>query len=1304
MTAPLSESELKKLRSLIDQAMCADRFRLRRGFDAIQERLRANKPGDEQFSKWRKKLDESLQQVARRKQLVPGITYPEQLPVSQRCQEIADLLSRHQVIILAGETGSGKTTQIPKICLEMGRGIVGMIGHTQPRRLAARSVAARIAEEMQVKPGEQVGYQVRFTDQCSENTLLKLMTDGILLAEIQHDRYLERYDTIIIDEAHERSLNIDFLLGYIKRILPRRPDLKVIVTSATIDLERFSAHFNDAPIIEISGRTYPVEIVYKPSEEWQDDVDQPAAIIDAVQDIIALEARDTRYGRNGDILVFLSGEREIRETALAIRRADLPHCEVLPLYARLSNAEQNRVFDIQGRSGRRIVLATNVAETSLTVPGIHYVIDPGQARISRYSYRTKVQRLPIEGISQASANQRAGRCGRIADGVCIRLYSEQEFLARPVFTDPEIQRTNLASVILQMLNMGLGAISAFPFIDPPDTRIVNDGFKLLEELGAVSEGRKLNSVGRALGKLPVDPRLAKMLLTADKEACLREVLIIASALSVQDPRERPADKQQAADEKHRRFADEKSDFIALLNVWRYYEEQRQALSQNQLRKLCKKEFLSWLRMREWRDVHFQLRLAIKSLGLKENQLDADNRSIHRALLSGLLGHVGFRHDDKEYTGARNRQFKIFPGSFLKKKQPKWLVAAELVETTQLYARMVAYIEPDWLLGIGDHLFKYSYSEPHWQQRRGKVLAFEKISLYGLVISERRKVDYAPIDPVVAREIFIRAALVEGRYNSKAAFFLHNKALLKELDELEAKARRRDIVADEQTLFEFYNERIPADVCSAGMFEKWRRKIERKQADLLKVDRELLIKRDTSQLGELQFPDQIVWNEMRFELRYRFEPGHAEDGVSALIPIGLLNRVPKHLFEWLVPGLLPDKCIALVKALPKQLRKNLVPVPDVVNKALPGMQVSDKPLLAVLAQQIHRLKGLQIDEEQWQESAIDSFYRMNFQVLDAEGKVLGQGRDLSLLIEQFRDRVQQNLVERSDQQFDEVHTEWDFEDLPQVHRFNQAGIEICAYPAVVDKGASVAIELCDYPEDAQLKHCDGLVRLLMLLHSQQVKYLRKELLKGNNMMLWISSLGGREQLLSDAIRAIFRSTFITAGQLPRTRASFEEMVQANKSQLVSCANRYEALLGQIFVLHHAIDRVLKGKVNPLCLQSYADIRAQLDALVYPGFIYATPWEWLQQYPRYLQAVEQRLEKLGGQLQKDRVASMEMASMMEKLQQKIQQDETLLSKEPELLLYRWMLEEYRVSLFAQQLGTRMPVSAKRIARQWQQFVKN
>ncbi|RLA48216.1 MAG: ATP-dependent RNA helicase HrpA, partial [Gammaproteobacteria bacterium] len=936
-----------------------------------------------QLEKLQTKIEQSCQLAHMRGLQIPAITYPEELPISGKRDEIRKLLIAHPVIIVAGETGSGKTTQLPKICLEAGRGITGLIAHTQPRRIAARTVASRIADELGVKLGAAVGYQVRFKDHSTDHTLIKLMTDGILLAEIQRDRFLNRYDTIIIDEAHERSLNIDFLLGYLKRILSQRPDLKLIITSATIDVERFSKHFDEAPVIQVSGRTYPVEYRYRPMLE---DRDVNEAINAAVEELLGLPQK-------GDILVFLSGEREIREAALSLRRCQFPHVEILPLYARLNLAEQNRIF--QPHRGIRVVLATNVAETSLTVPGIRYVIDTGLVRISRYSYRTKVQQLPIEPISQASANQRAGRCGRLSDGICIRLYSQDDYEQRPLFTTPEILRTNLAAVILQMLRLRIGDVRRFPFLEPPDNRQVNDGFALLKELKAVDKKEGLSATGRKLAHFSVDPRLATMLIAAQRENCVREVLIIVSALSIQDPRERPADKREAADQQHRQWRDKSSDFVSILNLWDHFEEQRQALSRNQFSKYCRKSFVSYMRMLEWRDLHHQLHNDCRQIGINVQRNKVDHDNIHRALLTGLLAHVGFRQEAREYDGVRNRKFYLFPGSGLAAKPPKWVMCAELIETSRLYGHHNAGINADWLPALADHLVRKNYSEPHYDSRNGQVMAYEKQTLYGLTIVERRRVRYGTIDPKVCREIFIQAALVEGAYLKSAQsindpnrgpnrgqnggrsgsrnsggkrrrekpgggqFARHNADLLTHFHDLEERMRRRDILADEAVLYQFYDQRVPLDVVSLPTFERWRKTAEKASPRLLFINRELLVNKAPTQHEEAQFPKVIHWGDIDYRLSYRFDPGHSEDGVSVEIPLDILHQVPRYRFDWLVPGLLRDKCIALIKSLPKQWRKHFVPVPEFVDRVLPRLKAENRPLYEVLGEQLGYVGGVTV---------------------------------------------------------------------------------------------------------------------------------------------------------------------------------------------------------------------------------------------------------------------------------------------------------------------------------------------------------
>ncbi len=1021
-----------ELKARIEQAMLADRRRL-------LHRLR-RRPRGQALARLEADIAASVARREQRAAQRPRPCFSADLPVIASRERIAEAIEQHQVVIVCGETGSGKTTQLPQICLELGRGVAGLIGHTQPRRLAARSVAARIAEELNTPLGEAVGYKVRFSDRSGVDGYIKLMTDGILLAETQGDRLLEHYDTLIIDEAHERSLNIDFLLGYLKQLLPRRPDLKLIVTSATIDPERFSRHFGDAPIIEVSGRSYPVEIRYRPlAAESEDERDRGEleAIIEAVDEL-------AREGP-GDMLVFLAGERQIRETAEALRKHHPPATEILPLYARLSAADQARVF--RPHRGRRIVLATNVAETSLTVPGIRYVIDPGRARISRYSYRTKVQRLPIEPISQASANQRSGRCGRVSAGICIRLYSEDDYLARPRFTEPEIQRTSLASVILQMEALGLGRIDAFPFIDPPDPRYIRDGYKLLHELGAVDQRQRITPLGRRLARLPIDPRLGRMILAAGEEQCLSEVLVICAALSIQDPRERPFDKQQAADEQHRRFAAEGSDFLAYLRLWEYYRQQERHLSQNKLRKLCQREFLSYVRLREWRDIWSQLKTIAAELGLRANAQPAAGDAVHRALLSGLLANVGLKHENREYLGARNSRFHLFPGSSLGKQPPRWLMAAEIVETSKVYARTAARIEPQWIERVGAHLLKRSYHHPHWEKRAGRVLAFERVTLYGLVVVAKRKVDYGPLDPQEARRIFICEALVAGELQTEAAFFRHNQALLEEIGQLEAKARRQDILVDEAVLEQFFDQRLPADIHSARQLEAWLKR-DPEHDRRLRLERGELMRHDATAVSGQRFPDQLVVGGVVLPLHYQLDPGREDDGVTATIPLPALAQLRPEPFEWLVPGLLEEKVTWLIKALPKRLRKHCVPAPHYARACIEAMTPGEGGLLASLSRQLRRIAGVDVSEDDWRLETMPAHLRMNFAVVDDQGRELARGRDLEQLQQRLREQAGQSFASLEHHPLERRGlTRWDFGELPESVTVSSGGLKLVGYPAL-----------------------------------------------------------------------------------------------------------------------------------------------------------------------------------------------------------------------------------------------------------------
>ncbi|WP_374438046.1 ATP-dependent RNA helicase HrpA [Pseudomonas panipatensis] len=1312
----------EQLLQRLDQALIRDRHRLRRQFHELRKQ-----PDEARLAQWVERFQASCAKVAERRASIPAIRYDDSLPIAAKRDEIKAALEKSQVVVIAGETGSGKTTQLPKICLELGRGSHGLIGHTQPRRLAARSVATRVAEEIGTPLGSLVGYQVRFEDQSDDSTLVKLMTDGILLAETQHDRYLERYDTIIVDEAHERSLNIDFLLGFLKTLLPRRPDLKLIITSATIDLERFSRHFGNAPIVEVSGRTYPVETWYHPlaaevdedGEALFDDLSVDQGILRALDEIAAHEREVGK--RPGDVLVFLPGEREIRDAADMLRKANLRHTEVLPLYARLTPAEQQKIF--APMAGRKIVLATNVAETSLTVPGIRYVIDSGTARISRYSYRAKVQRLPIEAISQASANQRKGRCGRVEPGICIRLYSEEDFNSRPAFTDPEILRTNLAAVILQMLHLRLGDIEAFPFIEPPDGKAIKDGFTLLQELSAVNREGQLTPLGRQLARLPIDPRLGRMLLEAANQGSLDEVLTVASALSVQDPRERPIERQQAADQAHAQWKDPDSDFAALINLWRGFEEQRQALGSNALRSWCRKNFLNYLRLREWRDAHRQLTLICRELKLPfakaekadkaqprktesktdEPRRDIDYAAVHKAILSGLLSQIGQKSEDGDYLGARQRRFWVHPSSVIGRKKPQWLMAAELVETTKLFARMVARIEPDWLEPLAGHLVKKNHLEPHWEKRRGQVVAYEQVTLYGLIIVGRRAVHFGPIDPPVARELFIREALVRGEINSRARCLTANRQLLEKLDELEAKARRRDILADEETLFAYYDARLPADIYQTTSFEKWYERERANSPELLIMREEDVLARDASEVTAGLYPDQLCLGELPLPLSYHFEPNHPRDGVTLRVPAPLLPQLPAERLEWLVPGLLEAKCVALVRNLPKAIRKNFVPVPDFVRAALGKIVFAEGALAEALGRELQRMTGSRVPEEAWAEAEtqVESHLRMNIEVVDARGKFLGEGRDLTELTARFAEASQAALaIPQTDKAQKPVEAKG-FAEVAEKTQQKIAGLSMTVYPALVEEAGTVKENRFPTQAEAEYQHRRALQRLLLQQLAEPAKFLRGKLPGQTEMGLLYRDLGRVEALVEDILLASLDSCVLDGeAQLPRDGAALASLAEKKRAAWAEHAERLARLVLDILTLWHGLQKRFKGKIDLAMTVPLNDVKGQLARLVYPGFVRDTPLEWLKEYPRYLKAVEQRLDKVAGQVQRDRVWSGEMAGYWEQYQARLAKHAQEGKRDPNLQLYRWMLEEYRVSLFAQQLGTKLPVSDKRLSKQWSQ----
>ncbi|WP_407315609.1 ATP-dependent RNA helicase HrpA [Pseudomonas sp. nanlin1] len=1286
----------------LDQAMIGDRHRLRRQLHELRK-----KPDELKLAQWVDKVQASFARVNARRDSVPRIRYDDSLPIAAKRDEIKKVLAEHQVLIIAGETGSGKTTQLPKICLELGRGQHGLIAHTQPRRIAARSVATRVAEELATPLGGLVGYQVRFEDQSEANTLVKLMTDGILLAETQHDRFLERYDTIIVDEAHERSLNIDFLLGYLKTLLPRRPDLKVIITSATIDLQRFSEHFNDAPIVEVSGRTFPVETWYRPltreqdedGNQVEDDLSVDQAILAALDEIEAYERHQRRSP--GDVLVFLPGEREIRDAAEMLRKAQLKHTEILPLYARLSPAEQQRIF--QSHIGRRVVLATNVAETSLTVPGIRYVIDSGTARISRYSYRAKVQRLPIEAVSQASANQRKGRCGRVEPGICIRLFSEEDFDARPAFTDPEILRTNLAAVILQMLHLRLGQIEDFPFIEAPDGKAISDGFNLLQELSAVNRENQLTPLGRQLARLPIDPRLGRMLLEGTHQGSLQEVLIIASALSVQDPRERPPERQQAADQAHAQWKDPDSDFAALVNLWRGFEEQRLQLGSSALRNWCRKNFLNYLRLREWRDAHRQLGLICRDLQLGVNKDPADYPKLHKAVLSGLLSQIGQKTEEGDYLGARQRRFWVHPSSGLGRKRPQWLMAAELVETTKLYARMVAKIEPDWIEPLAGHLIKKNHFEPHWEKKRGQVVAFEQITLYGMIVVGRRPVHFGPIDPVASRELFIREGLVRGEIQSRARCLSANRQLLEQLDELEAKARRRDILADEETLYGFYEARLPAEIHQSATFDSWYRVHSQKDPNLLIMREEDVLARDASEVTAAQYPDTLHLGDLSLAMSYHFEPNHPRDGVTVRVPAPLLPALPAERLEWLVPGVLEAKCIALVRNLPKALRKNFVPVPDFVRAALQRLSFAEGSLPQALGRELLRMTGVRVSDEAWAEAAqqVDSHLRMNLEVVDGQGKFLGEGRDLAELTARFAQASQAALaIPASDKSQQPVQPKA-FDAVAEKTQQSIAGLSMTVYPALVEEKGTVKEGRFSTEAEAMYQHRRALQRLLLQQLAEPARFLRSKLPGQTELGLLYRELGRIEALVEDILLASLDSCILDGeSPLPRDGAGLAALAQRKRGDWNAHAERLARLTLDILSQWHGLQKRFKGKIDLAQAVALNDIKQQLANLVYPGFVRDTPAAWLKELPRYLKAIELRLEKAAAQVQRDRVWSGELAGLWAQYQARASKHAQEGKRDPELALYRWWLEEYRVSLFGQQLGTRVPISDKRLSKQWAQ----
>ncbi|MFE9427879.1 ATP-dependent RNA helicase HrpA [Kitasatospora sp. NPDC006697] len=1320
MSSPAQSADapaIGELAARLPELMLRDQQRIGRRLDGAR-RVRKAEARQAIAAELAAEIDRAEQRLAQRRAAVPEIGYPAELPVSQKKDEILAAIRDHQVVIVAGETGSGKTTQIPKICLELGRGVKGLVGHTQPRRIAARTVAERIAEEIGTPLGATVGWKVRFTDQVGQDTLVKLMTDGILLAEIQTDRELRQYDTLIIDEAHERSLNIDFLLGYLKQLLPRRPDLKVVITSATIDPERFSRHFGDAPIVEVSGRTYPVEVRYRPlvadTADEEDEADEAERDRDQVQ-AICDAARELQAEGPGDILVFLSGEREIRDTADALEKlnltraggADRYETEVLPLYARLSSAEQHRVF--QRSTKRRIVLATNVAETSLTVPGIKYVIDPGTARISRYSHRTKVQRLPIEAISQASANQRKGRCGRTSDGICIRLYSEEDFLARPEFTDAEILRTNLASVILQMTAAGLGDIAAFPFLDPPDSRNIKDGVNLLQELGALDPEAKdpkqrLTQLGRKLAQLPVDPRLARMVLEADRNGCVHDVMVITAALSIQDPRERPAEKRQAADERHKRFSSETSDFLSYLAMWRYVREQQRELSSSAFRRMCKSEFLNYLRIREWQDIFTQLRTVARQLGVTidepKDDVEPDADRIHQSLLAGLLSHVGlFDVEKREYGGARGARFAVFPGSGLFKKPPRWVMSAELVETSRLWARINAKIEPEWIEPLAAHLIKRTYSEPHWEKKAGAVMAFERVTLYGVPIVTQRRVNFGRIDPELCRELFIRNALVEGDWETHHKFFAENRRLLGEVAELENRARRRDILVDDQTLFDFYDARLPEEIVSTRHFDSWWKKTRHDQPDLLNFEKSMLINDAAGGVTEADYPDYWHQGALKLRLTYQFEPGSDADGVTVHIPLPVLNQVSAEGFDWQIPGLRGELVTAHIRALPKAIRRNLVPAPDFARAALRELTDRQEPFLPALERVLHRMSGIPIPPEAWDDERVPEHLKVTFRVVDGKRK-LAESKDLEELRLRLTPKLKETLSSAASGRGIERTglTAWPA-DLPLIQRtFEQRsrGHSLRAYPALTDDGDSVSIRLYDTPAAQEQAMWQGTRRLLLLTCNSPAKQIQARLGNQAKLALSYNPHGSVPALFEDITACAVDRLMALNGGVAWDAESFTKLYDKVRADLYELSADTTLKTASALIAYHRAGNRLKSVQSPVLLSAVNDVKLHLASLVHPGFVTATGWQRLGDVKRYLIAVDRRLEALPNHPQRDLQHLLKVQEVQRAYGELLAAVPAGQQPSEDVRQIRWMIEELRVSFFAQSLGTPAPVSEKRILK--------
>ncbi|MDH5484753.1 MAG: ATP-dependent RNA helicase HrpA [Gammaproteobacteria bacterium] len=1283
MTDLSSEQLQTECKNQLQLCLLTDHFRLHRKFNKIIHKLTNDKARRAQLEPLLLEIQTSITKTEARCFDISNINYPTELPVSHKKEEIKNLFMENQVIIVCGETGSGKTTQLPKICLESGYGKRGIIGHTQPRRLAARSVANRIAEELGTELGQTIGYKVRFNDQVSSGSQVKLMTDGILLSEINHDPYLNQYDCLIIDEAHERSLNIDFILGYLKLLLPKRPDLKLVITSATIDPQRFSKHFNDAPVIEVSGRTYPVEILYRPLiQEGQDrSIDLQQGIANAIEEL-------SSHGR-GDILVFLSGERDIKDTANFLKKQNYDHTEILTLIARLSITEQTRIFKTSAR--RRIILSTNIAETSLTVPGIKYVIDSGLARISRYSWKNKIQRLPIEPVSQASANQRKGRCGRTSNGTCIRLYSEDDFNQRDEFTQPEIQRTNLASVILQMENNHLGHIENFPFLEAPDNRLIKDGYRLLFELGAFNTKNKLTKTGRTLYKLPIEPRFARILIEANHESSLTEALIIISALSIQDPRERPLDKRQQAHEKHRQFEDKHSDFITLLNIWTAFHDQKSQLTNNKLRTWCSENYLSWPRIREWLDTHKQIKQILNKLGFSFNQTPANYDQIHRALLSGLLGHVGLKTDESEYQTTRNRKFHIFPGSSLAKSRPKYVMSAEILETSRVYAHFVAKIDLDWVLRKASHLLKHSYQNPHWSKKSSTVKAYRQSSLYGLIIQQAKIVNYGDINPVESREIFIQSALIEGHLNTSAFFYKHNHELVDSIKTLEAKQRKSNILTDDADLFQFYATHLPNGIYSGALLDKWLQTNDGRQ---LLFDQGLVTGNGINNICAENYPDHILINNVNFPLEYSLNPAGHNDGITVITPAAAIMTLDPDLCEWLIPGLLHEKITALIRSLPKSLRRYFVPAPDFATACIKSLTPVSSPLISTVSNQLTKMTGITIPYDAWRPELLNDYLFLNFRVIDETGNILKESRNLLALQETYKDHHQNNIHKNIDQGLDHVDPEI-LNDFPGCYESNSSGIKLTVYPALTKEKNKVALRIYYSKIDAANAHYAGIRQLYINNIALSLSKFKRQFVNLDKICVIFRKVDSCSNITIDIYHLIIDELFTS--KTVSSTGDFNRNITHGLSHIETSCKNWSDLLTKIGTEYNEVMKKLNSMPLQL-LDSSNDIREQLSYLVFPGFISETPDSWLIHYPRFLKAINYRLQKIQSAPLDDRKKRLEFSDLWSQYRQRADDLKVKGRNSSQLNYYRWLLEEFRVSLYAQHLKTSLPISTRRLKEHW------